>query len=99
MIVAPALPAADVCSITELQGPYGIQLSGTSSISGTPTQVVGVARVVFAGDGVLSGYSSVSFNGLLLGNPVSGTYEVKTDCSMTYSLQDDSAHFSTSAAG
>jgi hypothetical protein len=93
VLIASALHAADICSEAELQGPYGFHLSGTTTISGTPSQVVGVARIVFAGDGVLSGYSSVSFNGLLLGNPVSGTYEVKQDCSMTFSLQDDSGAF------
>ena len=93
VIIVSALHAAEICSETELQGPYGLQLSGTSSISGTPTQVVGVARVVFASDGTLSGYSSVNFNGLLLGNPVTGSYLVKQDCSMTFSLQDDSGAF------
>jgi hypothetical protein len=93
MMITPMLHAADICSEAELQGPYGFHLSGTSSISGSPTQVVGVARVVFAAEGVLSGYSSVSFNGLLLGNPVRGTYEVKQDCTMTFSLQDDSGAF------
>jgi len=91
--LVPALPAADICSPTELQGPYAMHLSGTTTITGSPTQVVGVARVVLSGDGVLSGYSSVSFNGLLLGNPVSGTYEVKQDCSLAFSLQDDSGAF------
>jgi len=93
MAVAPVLLAADACSGTELQGSYAFQLSGTTSISGTPTLVVGVARVVFAAEGAISGYSSVNFNGLLLGNPVNGTYEVKSDCSLTFSLQDDSGAF------
>ncbi len=90
---APALLTAEICSETELQGPYAFHLSGTTTIAGTPTQVVGVARIVFAADGVLSGYSSISFNGLLLGNPVSGTYELKQDCGLTFSLQDDSGGF------
>jgi len=93
VLIACALPAAEVCSVAELQGPYGLHLSGTTTISGTPTQVVGVARVVFAADGTLSGYSSINFNGLLLGNPVNGTYEVKQDCGLTFNLQDDSGAF------
>src|SRR5262249_20352313 len=40
--------------------------------------------------GKISGTSSVNFNGLFLGNPVTGIYELKTDCSITWSLQDDS---------
>jgi hypothetical protein len=93
VLMASALSAAEICSETELQGPYALHLSGTTTISGTPTQVVGVARVAFAADGTLSGYSSISFNGLLLGNPVSGTFAVKQDCSLTFSLQDDSGAF------
>jgi len=33
------------------------------------------------------------FSGLLLGNPVTGTYEAKTDCTITWQLQDDSGAF------
>jgi len=58
---------------------------------------------VYRADGVptamkYSGYSSVNFNGLLLGNPVTGKYEVATDCAMNWSLQDDSGAFQHSAA-
>jgi hypothetical protein len=52
-----------------------------------------LARLVFDGEKSIAGYSSVNFNGLLLGNPVTGTYEVKPDCTMLWSLQDDSGAF------
>ena len=91
--------AAYECNKQAISGPYGFQLSGMTTISGTSDPVVGIARMVFDGDGNISGYSSVNFNGLLLGNPVTGKYEVATDCAMNWSLQDDSGafqHFSSS---
>jgi hypothetical protein len=94
--------AADACNINNVSGPYAFQLSGMTTISGDPQPTVGLGRIVFQpsdgfGDGTLSGTSSVTFSGLLLGNPVTGSYEVKTDCSITWQLQDDSGayqHFS-----
>lgn len=62
-------------------------------ISGAETPIAVVARLVFDGEKSIAGYSSVNFNGLSLGNPVTGTYEVKPDCSMSWSLQDDSGAF------
>ena len=49
--------------------------------------------MVLAGDGAISGYSTVMFAGLLLGNPVTGTYEARSDCTISWSLQDDSGAF------
>jgi hypothetical protein len=43
--------------------------------------------------GNLSGISSASFTGLILGNRVKGKYEAHTDCSVTWTLQDDSGNF------
>jgi hypothetical protein len=82
--------SADVCEPRNFEGTYGFQLSGDTTISGTSKPVASIGRLVFDGSGKLSGYSSVNFTGLLLGNPVNGNYQVKTDCSFTWSLQDDS---------
>jgi hypothetical protein len=90
---ASVTQAANVCSETEVQGPYGALLSGVTRIAGTPKPAVSLARLVFNPDKTVSGYSSVSFDGLLLGNPVTGTFEIKSDCTMTWSLQDDSGAF------
>jgi hypothetical protein len=76
-----------------VQGPYGVQLSGETTISGDLRPVISLGRLIFDGDGGLSGYSSIMFAGLLLGNPVTGTYEVRSDCKMSWSLQDDSGAF------
>ncbi len=92
---------ADVCEPKDLQGAYGFQLTGQTTISGTPQPSVTLGSLVFDGEGGVSGTSSVKFAGLLLGNPVTGMYEAHKDCSVSWSLQDDSGayqHFSGIAA-
>ena len=84
--------AADVCNPADLQGAYGLILTGTTAIGSQPQPVVSVGRVVFDGVGGLSGVSSVSFTGLYLGNPVTGSYQAHEDCSVSWSLQDDSGN-------
>ena len=96
-----AAHAADICGRNDLYGPYGFQYAGTTTISGAETPVAGIGRIEFGDDGAVSGISSVNFNGLYLGNPVTGKYEFGTDCRMTMSLQDDSGafqHFSGAVA-
>ncbi|HLK48611.1 MAG TPA: hypothetical protein VKT49_10785 [Bryobacteraceae bacterium] len=85
--------SADVCAPAGLQGTYGFQLTGTTTIGSQLQPVVTVGRLVFDGEGGVTGVSSVSFTGLYLGNPVSGKYEQRTDCSVSWSLQDDSGNF------
>lgn len=95
--------AGDVCDPAQFQGVYGFQLAGPAAISGKPQPVVSVGRLIFDGQGGVSGVSSVSFTGLYLGNPVTGMYEARADCSASWSLQDDSGnrqHFDgTTTAG
>jgi hypothetical protein len=88
----PALAAqtVNVCEPGKLEGAYGFQLSGRTTISGASKPVVSVGRLVFDGEGGLSGTSSANFAGYFLGNPVTGKYEAHKDCSITWSLQDDS---------
>jgi len=88
-----AAQAADVCNPADLVGPYAFQLTGLTDISGTPKPTVSLGRIVFDGDGNLSGTASATFRGLLLGNPVTGSYEAKSDCSVIWKLQDDSGAF------
>ena len=82
---APA-NAGNVCNPTKLVGPYAFQLSGTTTISGTPKPTASLGRITFDGSGSLSGTASATFRGLLLGNPVTGTYEAQSDCSVTWKL-------------
>ena len=97
MLLAAALGlpgyAVDPCSNAAISRSYGLHLSGTSTISTSPTPFASLSRLNFDGEGHVSGYSSVNFNGLLLGNPVTGAYEVKPDCTVSLSLQDDSGAF------
>ncbi len=91
--LAATARAADVCNPAKLQGAYGFQLSGRTTISGESKPAVSVGRLVFDGQGAVSGYSSVNFAGYFLGNPVTGTYEAHDDCTIAWSLQDDSGAF------
>ena len=95
LLLIPALVAraADFCDPSKVTGPYVFQLSGSTTISGSPQPTVGLGRIIFESSGKLSGTSSATFSGLLLGNPVTGTYEAKPDCSITWKLQDDSGGF------
>src|SRR5882757_2035670 len=85
--------AADVCNPANLVGSYAFQLIGQTDISGTPRPTVSLGRLVFDGRGVLTGTASAAFRGLLLGNPVTGSYEANSDCSVTWKLQDDSGGY------
>ena len=90
-----ALPVAHaaVCDPKAFHGAYGFSLTGTTTIGGPKRPVAVVGRLVLDDSGNLSGISSTSFTGLILGNPVTGKYEAHFDCSVTWSLQDDSGNF------
>ena len=93
LLAGAASQAADVCNPADLSGPYAFQLTGTTDISGTPKPTASLGRISFDGSGNLSGTASATFRGLLLGNPVTGSYEAKSDCSIVWQLQDDSGAF------
>jgi hypothetical protein len=95
LVLLPALAAqaADVCNPANLIGSYAFQLTGSTDIAGPPHPTASLGRLVFDGRGNLSGTASATFRGLLLGNPVTGTYEAKSDCSVTWKLQDDSGAY------
>ena len=93
LLPASAAEAANTCNPADLLGPYAFQLTGTTDISGTPSPTASLGRITFDGRGNLSGTVSATFRGLLLGNPVTGSYEAKSDCSVTWKLQDDSGGF------
>jgi len=93
LLLSGAVHAGDVCNPTKLVGPYAFQLSGSTTISGTPQPTASLCRITFDGSSVVSGTASATFSGVLLGNPVTGTYEAKSDCSVTWKLQDDSGAF------
>src|SRR5436189_6164776 len=81
-----ALPVAHaaVCDPKALHGAYGMSLTGATSIGGATRPVAAVGRLVVGDSGNLSGVSSTSFTGLILGNPVTGRYEAHVHCSVTW---------------
>ena len=89
-----ALPMthAEVCNPKALDGAYGFSLTGNTTIGGPVRPVTVIGRLVFQDSGNVSGISSASFTGLILGNPVTGQYEAHADCSVTWSLQDESGN-------
>ena len=93
-ILAATFPAAaQYCNPRQFQGAYGFQLSGTTTISGDTKPVAAMGRLEFDGRGGVSGSASVNFAGYLLGNPVTGAYQLRQDCRLTWTLQDDSGAF------
>ena len=71
----------------------GLELRrGTVSLAGRSLDFK-EGRISFDGQGSLSGTASAIFRGLLLGNPVMGSYEAKSDCSVLWKMQDDSGGF------
>ena len=90
-----ALPVAHaaVCAPKAFQGAYGFSLTGTTTIGGPTRPIAAVGRLVVDDSENLSGISSASFTGLILGNRVTGKYEAHSDCSVTWTLQDDSGNF------
>jgi hypothetical protein len=77
---------ADVCDPAKFEGTYGLQISGTAL--GKP--VASIGQLTFDGKGTVGGVTSVNYAGYFLGNPVTGSYEARTDCSVVLNLQDDS---------
>ena len=84
---------AEVCDPKAIRGAYGLSLTGSTTIGGITRTVAVVGRLVLDDSASLSGVSSASFTGLILGNPVTGKYEAHWDCSVTWTLQDDSGGF------
>ena len=91
--VFSATTAFALCDPAAVEGVYGFQLSGSTAISGDFKPAVSLGRLVFDGAGKLRGYSSVNFAGYFLGNPVTGIYDVRDDCSVSWSLRDSSGAF------
>jgi hypothetical protein len=93
LTVCAPLAHSEVCNPADLQGAYGFLLTGEAAIGAGPQPIATLGSLTFDGSGQISGTSSVKFTGLLLGNPVTGTYMAQEDCSVSWSLQDDSGGF------
>jgi len=90
-----ALPAmrAEVCDPKAFQGAYGLFMNGAATIGSATRPIVVVGRLTLNDSGNLTGISSASFTGLILGNGVTGKYEAHDDCSVAWTLQDTSGSF------
>jgi hypothetical protein len=84
---------AAVCDPKAFHGAYGMSLTGATTIGGPTRPVAVVGRLVVEDSGNLSGVSTTSFTGLILGNPTIGRYEAHTDCSVAWAFQDSSGNF------
>jgi len=95
LVALASLPAgaAQLCSPADIHGPYGLQLDGVTTIAGSEIPIAVVGRLTLDSDGTVSGVTSVNFNGLFLGNPTTGKFDIQTDCTLTLSLQDTSGAF------
>ena len=92
-VFAVTVTHGEVCDPGAFHGAYGFSLTGTTTVGGAARPVAVVGRMATENSGTLSGISSASFAGLILGNPVTGKYEAHMDCSVTWTLQDPSGAF------
>jgi hypothetical protein len=77
---AAALAHSQSCSLRGAAGKYGYTTSGTIPTLGA---VAGVGNITLDPSGNLSGAQTVSFNGAIVPETLSGTYTVNADCTGT----------------
>jgi hypothetical protein len=79
------------CTMEQLRGAYAVYGQGSGTL-GNPPQPgieVDVGIATLDGKGNLSGSITFSFNGNIFRTKFIGTYLVKSDCTITLSIQDD----------
>ena len=77
-----AVPAAQArsCSLEGVAAKYGYTTTGTIPTLGA---IAGVGHVTLEANGNLTGAQTVSFNGTIVPETLSGTYTVNADCTGT----------------
>lgn len=86
-----ALAQDGACSMAQLRGAYAVYGQG-SGILGYPPQQgteVDVGIATLDGKGNLAGSVTFSFNGQIFRTRFTGSYLVKSDCTITISIHDD----------
>jgi hypothetical protein len=80
--------AEDECSVRTLMGSFGIATSGSIVAFGPVGPVAEVGTIRFDGAGGVSQTTTVSLNGTILPDrsSISGSYDVKADCTGDLSL-------------
>jgi hypothetical protein len=84
-VTATAQAGDAACSLVRAAGTYGVSDSGTVVGIG-PRAAVGTLTLDAAGN--LNGEVKASLNGTILAGTLSGTYEVKADCTGTASFTE-----------
>lgn len=92
LLLSPGLLAA-ACNPADFYGSYGFLLTGTTTIGGAARPVAIVGRLSIERWAVARSTSAAAFTGIVLGSPATGTYEAHTDCSVSWSLRDDSGNY------
>jgi hypothetical protein len=84
-VLAIGVPAANArsCSLSGVAGKYGYTSSGSIPTLGA---VAGVGHITLDASGNLSGAQTVSFNGAIVPETLSGTYTVNADCTGTATI-------------
>jgi hypothetical protein len=81
VLVFPAVGQAGVgCSNLNLHGAYGFTNTGVLLLNGARLDVASVGRLVYDGQGGVSGTGTLSSNGVVIEGTLTGTYKVNADC-------------------
>ena len=83
LIGTPAAANARSCSLSGVAGTYGYTTSGSIPTLGA---VAGVGHITFNSSGNVTGAQTVSFNGAIAPETLSGTYSVNADCTATATI-------------
>jgi hypothetical protein len=79
----PAAANARSCSLSGVAGTYGYTTSGSIPTLGA---VAGVGHITLDSSGNATGAQTVSFNGAIVPETLSGTYSVNADCTGTATI-------------
>jgi hypothetical protein len=95
----PKAYAQNGCSVETLNASYGFAGDGFSTSGPVPanisafTPVATIGVDTFDGAGHLSGSITVSFGGLIVSSPLSGTYTVNADCTGSATVTETNSGF------
>lgn len=74
------------CDAGTIKGTYGLAGTGVSSQGGQTLQYALMGKLDFSSGGAVIGTQAINIAGQILRGPVSGTYQVRNDCSGTLTL-------------
>ena len=74
------------CDAGTIKGTYGLAGTGVSSQGGQTLQYALMGKLEFSGSSAVTGTQTVNIAGQILRGPLSGSYQVRADCSGTLTL-------------